>query len=68
MAADIIQVCQDAQVVLWGGVAAAAARSGEFRTGEQVSARSGRGWFTATNNPDTRFQIASGLRSKNTDQ
>ena len=29
MAADIIQVCQDAQVVLWGGVAAAAARSGD---------------------------------------
>ena len=26
-----------------GGVAAAAARSGEFRTGEQVSARVGRG-------------------------
>ena len=43
MAADIIQVCQDGQVVLWGGVAAAAARSGEFRTGEQESARIGRG-------------------------
>ena len=43
MAADLVQVCQDGQVVLWGGVAAAAARSGEFRTGEQVSARVGRG-------------------------
>ena len=41
--AGLVQVCQDGQVVLWGGVAAAAARSGEFRTGEQVSARVGRG-------------------------
>ena len=58
MAADIIQVCQDGQVVLWG-VAAAAARSGEFRTGEQVSARSGRGRLAATNNEQPRYAISN---------
>ena len=34
---------QEGQVVIREGVAAAAARSGEFRTGEQESARSWRG-------------------------
>ena len=41
--AVFLQVALDAQDVFRGGVAAAAARSGEFRTGEQESARSGRG-------------------------
>ena len=49
--AGFLQDALDAQVVIRGGVAAAAARSGEFRTGEQVSARSGRGRLAATNNP-----------------
>ena len=43
-----------------GGVAAVAAT--EQGNLEQVSARFGRGRFTATSNPDTRFQIASRLR------
>ena len=37
------------------GVAAAAARSGEFRTGEQVSARNVRGRFATTNNETLRL-------------
>ena len=41
--AGFLQLALDAQDVLKGGVAASAARSGEFRTGEQESARIGRG-------------------------
>ncbi len=44
MAAGLVQGGQEGQVVFeGGGVAAAAARSGEFGAGEQVSARNGRG-------------------------